>query len=181
MTDADVIQQINEGGVARERSTQQIFQQYQGLIFIGHHTYDLSLQAAADVYADSIAMLIYQINIASFRSEAKISTYLYRIYCNRCCSYLRDELIPNRVEFTDEFPPLTDQALDPYRSLQVRDRVSHLAATCHHLGHHCHQIVWDSWLGYSSQEIADRTGLKSASTVSTMKHRYIAKLRRLVG
>ncbi|MEM7367559.1 MAG: sigma-70 family RNA polymerase sigma factor [Bacteroidota bacterium] len=180
--DRHLIHDIHQGGVLRERCTSQLYDTYQGLIYHGCKTYDLSLQESQDVFADSLAYLIYQIDREVFRGEARISTYLHRIFCNRCLTFKRNARVLKRKGMTEELVQTADHTPDPCAIAQTNDKIHQLELACHRIGPHCQQILWDSaYLGFSLKEIAGRIGLSSAASVATLKSRYVRRLRKMVG
>lgn len=181
-SDAHIIQGILLGGVSQERHSKQLYLTFQGLIKTGVNRYQLEREAVEGIYAESIALVIYNIHEGFFRGEAQLGTYLHRIFCNRCAKHLRFLKADKRKGICQEIHDVRDQEPDPCRRLQVHARMQALEAQCEQLGKHCRQIIWDSQVyGYSMQEIAERTGLKSAATVATLKNRYLMRLRRLAG
>lgn len=85
MSDNDIIQQLKEGN---EQAFRKLVDGYQGLVvntcFGLLHNREDAEDVAQDVFIE-----VYR-SVSNFRSDAKVSTWLYRIAVNRSLNHIRD-------------------------------------------------------------------------------------------
>lgn len=179
-SDSELIQDILQGGVHRERASKSLLQRHHKLIQRATQTFSLSPQDAQEAYLDSIIAVCRQIEKGKFRGECSISTYLYRIFDNKCKNKLRKK---NRHsnQWIEEIPDMPSKArgiLEDMIEQEEFDAAEHMLGL---LGGKCKQILLLSeYQGYSQGEIAQKLGLKSARVVATSRYRCISKLKNLL-
>lgn len=176
--DNKLIADISSGGVARERATTQLSNQYQGLIAVGQQRYHLSQEEAQDVFSDAITMLIRQIQDGTFRKESQIGTYLHRIFSNQCITWLRHKSRHKRSMQWEALAEVESSEADPLQQLLTKENLKAWECCFRRISDLCYQILWESLVeGYPAQEMIQRLNLSSTRSLASMKHRYLKKVR----
>lgn len=179
-SESELISGIQAGGIQRERSTDLLLRRHRNLISRGKKRYGLSDQVAEETYLDAIMSLCQQVEIGKFRGESKLSTYLHRIFENRCKNRLRDDK-KARYSWVEEMPDMPERAQTVLEELEQAEELEAAKLLLDQLGGKCKEILLLSELqGYSQQEIAEQLGLKSARVVATSRHRCLSKLKHLI-
>ena len=176
-SDSALIEGILAGGVQREKCIAHIYDSHIGFIRKICREKHVDPEAARDAYADSVVRLSEQIVLSKFRGESKLSTYLYRIFFNKCVDVLRKKS-SNAIETTSEFPELPDLAANMLHRLGVADEMKRVNGLLKQIGEKCKNILMDwAYHGYSMEEIAQRAGLKNAESAIAQKYKCMKKLK----
>ena len=179
-SDKEIVLALKKGGVERERMIQYLLNQHAGYVFTFTKKFHLPLEAVKDLYADSIVALSRQIEKGDFRSESKISTYLYGILNNKCKKKLSSQK-ESIVDYLDEMPHLPAKARSMLGDLIKKDELNWVDEMMKALGEVCRKILWDSdYYGYNLSEIAERINYKSGPSVSSKKYKCLEQLRKLI-
>lgn len=179
-TDHEIIQALGKGGVERERMVNYLYQQYAGYVYKNSKRFHLPVEDVNDLYADAIVALSRQVERGDFRSESKISTYLYSILSNKCKKKL-SSLKESKEDYIEEMPHLSAKAKSMLQNLITQDQLSWVDELMKKLGETCRQILWDSeYYGYNLTEIAERVNYQSGPSVSSKKYKCLEQLRKLI-
>lgn len=171
---------ILAGGVKRERSTKILFQKHHKFCHRGVRTFGLTSEEAQEAYLDAITAVCRQIEKSNFRGDCSLSTYLYRIFENKCKNKLRQRKSPNN-QWIEDIPDLPSKARSILEELVEQEEFVAAEGLLALLGGKCKQILLLSdYQGYSQTEIAEKLGLKSARVVATSRYRCIAKLKQML-
>ena len=180
--DQKILLAIRHGGIQKERCMNHLFEQYHGLVLRGQRRYKLSLTQAKEVYLDSLLALTSAVEQNKFKGESKITTYLYRIFENRCKNKVRYNMRREaKFEWVNEIPNLSDNARDMLAELILNEEVDWLKKLMNETGEKCREIIMMSeFLGYSLEEIGQRVAMNSKGAVATTKYRCMQKLKALI-
>jgi RNA polymerase sigma-70 factor, ECF subfamily len=129
----------------------------------------------AEDVAQEAMMLAFR-HRATFRGEAKFTTWLYRVAVTTALMHLRQKR--RRVEHVDLADvELLASGLDPEERALVEESVTQAAQRLAELGNAYRNVVRMRYAeGYSSTEVSRELGLKNA-TVKMRAHRGRAALR----
>ncbi|MEM7370919.1 MAG: sigma-70 family RNA polymerase sigma factor [Bacteroidota bacterium] len=179
-SESELIQGIQAGGVARERCMDSLLHKHRKLIQRGIRSYRLSREEAQEAYLDAMVALCRQIEKGNFRGDCKLSTYLYRIYDNKCKNKIRDRK-GDPTSWIDEMPDLPERAHDALAELIQQEEFEAVKELLRELGGKCKDIlILAEYHGYSQAEIAQQLGLKTARVVAVSRHRCLNKLKRFL-
>ncbi|MEL6650549.1 MAG: sigma-70 family RNA polymerase sigma factor, partial [Bacteroidota bacterium] len=157
-SDADVIKGLEAGGASGERMSQYLFDQYRGLVIKGMNRYRLSEEDSLDVYSDTIIAIGQQVRAGRFRGDSKLSTYLFKIFYNRCLNKVRDNK-SRQLNLVEEMPDVPTGAQSILQSLIQQEEVGRLLEVMDQLGQRCKEILLlREYYGYSMEEIAEKIG-----------------------
>lgn len=182
-TDDYFIGEINAGGSRQEIAIKHLYEQFFSMTSYGRQKYapPLDDDDLVTAYNSAVISLREQIVTGAFRGDSSISTYLNRIFTNKCIDLLRaknahpTEPIEKAQEKKDETP-------GPLKSLIQNDQIERVFRYLKDLGDTCKQILLDSeYWGYSSEEIAKRIGFGNAASVNSKKYTCLQRLRELLG
>jgi RNA polymerase sigma factor (sigma-70 family) len=181
-SDEEVLQSIQQGGAARERVLGYLYQQYFGYVKQATKKYPmLSWEDLEDAYAETLVGFTRQVEAGKFRGDSKVATYLYRGYFNKVVDKIR-RAASHRVEWADAMPELPDEARNMLGQMVESEQFKAILSRLDQLGDKCKRILLDSeYYGYSLDEVAERVGAKNAATISTLKHRCMQRLRKMLG
>jgi len=179
MTDQDIYSSIRTGGRKLDHATQHILQSNVGMLHDIKSKLHIPDAQIKDMYADAISHLVWNIRTGKFKSESKVSTYLYRIFYNKSVDHLR-HISTNKNKPTTDISELTldsgqQMEKDTYTNIAFEQVKSEIYA----LGEPCRGIIldWAYW-GYSMKEIAERNNLENADSAKKRKYGCLQKLRR---
>ncbi len=149
------------------------------LLFKEHHR-SLCISALVILKNEKIAEDIVQdvfLKVWTKKEEIKdinnIVGYLYTSVRNACFDELR------KTRFTEDIieVELSDQALDPFHSVQIKELGKHLKEASESLPGQCREIFELVHIdGKKYQEVADQLGI-SINTVKTQLKRALVKMR----
>ena len=179
-TDRELIEAIRRGGLAREKALLFLYKRYVAFVYKLQKRYSLSIEDAKDAYSDAIIVAGEQISKNMFRGESQISSYLYRIFSNKCVDLIRKKANPP-THTLETVSTLSDREKSMQDLLEVRDEVRELEHVLDQMGPSCKQILLDwAYFGYSMEEIAQRAGLKNAESAMSQKYKCFKKLKQLL-
>ena len=179
-SDQSIIEGIQKGGADREKAINLLFDNNLGFLHTVRKKLFLSLEEAQDAYTDAIVKVASQVRLGKFRGESKLSTYLYKIFYNKCVDVSRKKA-SNTATWVEEYPELSDPASDLLRNLDVKDEAMQVRRVMEGMGEACKNILLDwAYMGYSMEEIAQRRNLKTAESARSLKYKCLKKLRELI-
>ena len=180
--DKQIIEAIRAGGIQKERCMNHLFRIYRQLVFRGQNRYKLNATDAKEVYFDSLLALVAAIDTARFKGESKISTYLFRVFENRCKNKVRDAMrYRARYEWVFDIPGFSDDAYNVLDKLIKEEQMEWLDKVLEELGGKCKEILMLSeFMGYSMEEIAEKLNIGSAGAVTSTKYRCMQKIKSII-
>lgn len=153
-----------------------------GLLFKKHYK-SLCISALLLVKDEKIAEDVVQdvfLKIWSKKDELKqisnISSYLYISVKNACLDHLR------KIKHTDDINEIeiSDEALDPFHSVRIKELSKHLQEATDSLPTQCKVIFEMVYIdGKKYQEVADELGV-SINTIKTQLKRALEKMRAIM-
>lgn len=182
MTDSEIIDLIQQGGIKKERALSLLLQQNWGLIKRGQNRYSLSVDESKEVLLDCIMAFASSVDREIFRRDSKIKTYLYRIFQNRASNKNRDlKRAASKYPFVEEMPIVPDKAKNMLQTMILEEENNWIEIFLEKLGDKCKDILtMQIFGGYSQEEIAQKLNFKTAKSVSTTRYRCLAKLKKLL-
>ncbi len=179
-TDDYFIAEIHAGGSRQEQAIRQLYEQHFHIVRQSRQKYrTLEPDDLVMAYNASIIALRRQLLAGAFRGESTISTYLTRIFSNKCIDVIRQKSA-RREESFDVIPEKAGDD-DVLQRLVQSDRLQQALHYLRELGDVCKQILLDSeYWGYSSEEIAVRIGFNNANSVNSKKYSCLQKLRQMM-
>ncbi|MEM6261089.1 MAG: sigma-70 family RNA polymerase sigma factor [Bacteroidota bacterium] len=179
-SDQEIIDSILLGGSIQERVIHHLFDIHQGFIGQACERHQLSIEDARDAFCDALVALRKQILAQKFRGESKISTYLYRIFTNKCIDHLRKKN-SYHAQLTPEIPEIEDESGNIFHHLVVQEDFNYAVQKMEEIGETCKRVLIDSlYYRYSMEEVAERAGLPDAKTASDRKYKCLQRLRKLI-
>ena len=180
-SDEEIISHIKAGGKQQEICIEQIYRQFFGFVHKAALKHSMTIDELKDVYTDAIIVFRDHIINGKFRGESKCSSYVYRIFVNKCVDFVRRKVV-RKLDMIDEFPPhIRENAPDILELLTIREDVNTLIAYISQLGESCRGVLMDwAYWGYSMEEIAERHKLKDARVASSKKYNCLDQLRKLM-
>jgi len=180
LSDEEIMAGLRAEGNKAQRITNYLFDKYRGLVYKGINRYRLSEEDALDVYSDAIIAVGLQVRNGKFRGESKLSTYLFKIFYNRCINKVRD-LKSKQLDLVEEMPDYPQAGQSILQAMITQEEVNKLISFLNQLGDRCKEIIlMREYYGYTMDEIAEKIGFKTARSVSAMKARCRAKLKELI-
>lgn len=178
--DEAIIGGIQAGGPLREQWITRLYKKYLYFIHSARKKHKLSEESLKDAYADAILALSDQVIRGDFLGKSKLSTYLYRIYFNKCVDILRKEAT-NKSTPQEEWGYIASHEKSALHDLELKDDIQMLLGYFDQLGETCKQILmdWGYW-GYNMHEIAERMGFKNNKSVISQKHKCMGKLKKII-
>jgi len=173
----EIIDEIQKGGVHRERCMYQVYKQFRGFVFKLKNKYHLSVEEVEDGYAEAISEFANRVDRDKFelRFPKSCSTFIYTVCQNKCFDYLRNLNKNIDTIDIDEIPP--DMTLenfeDPWKDLDrevLKIAFQKLSEKCQNV-----LIMWAS--GYSMKEIYEANELKDENSAAVTRHACLKKLR----
>ena len=179
-SESELLQGIQAGGISRERCMDVLLRRHLKMTRRGRQRYGLSPEEAHQAYLDAMIALCRQVEAGNFRGDSKISTYLYRIYENKCKNVIRDRKEDSH-SWIEDMPHLPERARDSLAELIEREEFEAAKELLVQLGGKCKEILLlAEFHGYSQEEIAQHLGMKTARVVAVSRHRCMNKLRRFL-
>ena len=180
--DQELIAGIKKEGVTREQYINHLYERCQGFVRRGQSRYKLSEETAIDAYTDAFVIVINRIKANIFRGESKITSYFYKVFCNKCIDAVRAAHTQKQQyrELTDLFPNLPDGSQDLLLPLIMKDKMKELRHWMNKLSERCRELILQGdYMGYSNKELALQFGYQNAESVATQKKKCKQKLREL--
>ena len=179
-SDREVIEGIQAGGLQQERMVNQLFDRHKGLVIQAKQKHSLAEEEARDAYTDAVVALRRQIISGSFRGESKISTYLYRIFQNKCIDIIRKHSA-EKMEMSYEMPEVEDHAQDIFHHISVQEDFQRAGLAMNKIGSQCKQLLMDCLFHkYSMDEVAQRANLPNSRVASDRKYKCLKKLKKVL-
>lgn len=181
-TDEYFIAEIQAGGQRQERGIRRLYEQYFYLAKTGLRKYrPLTEDDMVTAYNSAVIALRKQLVEGAFRGESAISTYLTRIFTNKCIDLLRQKNA-HPTEPIESAAGIAGESKDSLKQLIQSDQIARVMEGLRQVGDTCKQILMDSeYWGYSSEEIAQRVGFSNAASVNSKKYSCLQKLRQYLG
>lgn len=179
-TDAELVQMIRSGGVAREKALKIIYTNSKikeklvsMILFNNGNTQD-----GEDMYQEAIIVMDKNIRDGNFRTEGSLESYLFSIGKFLWMNQLRKKKLVLKEKFYDH--ELIGQGIEPDHLMMNDQRKSLLKDLLSRLGQRCQDILALWQLSYSMEEIASQLGLHDASTARKAKYDCQQQLIKLV-
>ena len=181
-SDEHLIAELNAGGRRQEQAVKNLYEQCFHITRFGKTKYrQLDDDDLISAYNSAVVALRTQILNGAFRGDSSISTYLNRIFLNRCIDMLRSRA-SNPVDYVERLPDSVDEDPNPLDRWITDERVQLVRKKLLELGGVCQQILmYSEYQDYSSEEIAEAIGFKNANSVNSKKYTCLQKLRELLG
>jgi RNA polymerase sigma factor (sigma-70 family) len=182
--DRDIINNLLQGGVDRQRGEDLFFNQYAYFIEQAMHKYSFGEDEAFNIYSDTILSAVPKIIDGSFEGRASLKTWLFQIFHNKCVDLIRKNAtnkssVHRTVTFPDALVQVADSAKNVLQEMMERTDLALVKQKLNQLGENCQQLLWRWAEGDSDKEIAAALEYKTADVVKTSRLRCLEKLRQL--
>ncbi|TNE67500.1 MAG: sigma-70 family RNA polymerase sigma factor [Bacteroidetes bacterium] len=179
-TDDYLIEEIRAGGSRQEKGIRHLYEQFFYIAQTSQQKFrPLQQDEVFSAYNAAIIALRKQVVNGVFRGDSALSTYLTRIFTNKCIDLLRQRKgaqLTADLEYATEVKDETPNALV---QLVQSDQIEQIQEFLQRIGDICKQILLDSeYYGYSAEEIAERIGFSNAASVNSKKYTCLQKLRK---
>lgn len=181
VSDQIILEGILLGGAKQEKAIKRLYEQYFHLIYNGRKKYhQLSDDDLLTAYNAAIISIRRHVLNQTFRGDSSLWTYLNKIFYNKCIDIIR-KVSSNREDAYESLPDQEDEHGTVLTQMTVNEEFEQLVAQLGQLGEPCKQIIMDSeYLGYNSEEIAQRVGFSNARSVNSKKYSCLQRLRKLL-
>lgn len=181
-TDAYYIEEIRAGGARQEKAIRLLYEQFFTLVKNGQQKYrPLDEDEVTSAYNAAVISLRKELVTGNFRGDSSLSTFLNRIFTNKCIDLLRQKNA-HSTEPLESAPETDGEGRNPLMDLMQADQIERVFHAMNILGEPCKQILMDSeYWGYSADEIAHRIGFKNAASVNSKKYTCLQQLREMLG
>ncbi len=178
-TDEYLIEAICAGGQRQEEGIRQLYTQFFDLVRKNLRQYrQLDQTDVVSAYNSAVLSLRDQLVTGAFRGDSSLTTYLTRIFTNKCIDLLRQKKAAQWEVPVDVIPETAAPEPNALAHLVESDQVERIQHYLRQIGEICRQILIDSeYYGYTSEEIAERIGFGSAASVNSKKYTCLQKLR----
>lgn len=183
-SDREIIGQLQEAGMDRRRSEEELFNTYSYFIREGMRKHTLSEDEAFNAYSDTILSAIAKITSATFEGRSSLKTYIHQIFHNKCVDLIRKKTTNkntvNRSEsISDMLLLVSDTAKSVVQKLIDKADWNLLKEKLNELDDKCRKLLlyWSD--NYSDKQIATALLYKTADVVKTSRLRCLEKLRKL--
>jgi RNA polymerase sigma-70 factor (ECF subfamily) len=179
-----IVGQLLEGGISRRKAEEELFSTYSYFIREGVNKHSLTEDESFDAYSDSILAAIDKIVNHSFEGRAKLKTWLFQIFHNKCVDLIRKKATNKRSVFntqslTDILYGLSDSAKLVIQRMTEKNDWDILHKKLKEIGENCRKLLLYWGDGYPDKEIAGLLEYKTADVVKTSRLRCLDKLRQL--
>ncbi|MEM7658054.1 MAG: sigma-70 family RNA polymerase sigma factor [Bacteroidota bacterium] len=172
---------IRIGGIPERRATNLLYEHFRYMVQQGQQKFRLSDCEAESAYHQAIHSLIESLRSGTFRGESTLKTYLHRAFKNQCINSSKKSSRTQENAPLEDCPQIGCENPTPDRHLMVREKVEMVLHCLGRINEKAQTILWGAaYHGYSSQEIAQQTGLKNAATVDVLKRRYRKQLLKMI-
>jgi len=180
-TDEYLIGEISAGGTRQERAITIFYEECYYLVRDGRKKYhQLDEDDLLTAYNTAVIAVRRQILREAFRGESALSTYLNRIFINRCIDIIRSKS-SNPVDTLEHVPERPDETQNPLERWIKREQMERVQRMMQQIGEICRQILLLSeYEGRSAVEIAAAVGFSNANSVNSKKYTCLQKLRELM-
>ncbi|MEM7371063.1 MAG: sigma-70 family RNA polymerase sigma factor [Bacteroidota bacterium] len=181
VSDQIILEGILTGGAKQEKAIKRLYEQYFHLIYNGRKKYhQLSDDDLLTAYNAAIISLRRHVLNQTFRGDSSLWTYLNKIFYNKCIDIIR-KVSSNREDAYENLPDQEDEQGTVLSQMTINEEFDQLVSQLAQLGEPCKQIIMDSeYLGYNSEEIAQRVGFSNARSVNSKKYSCLQRLRKLL-
>jgi RNA polymerase sigma-70 factor (ECF subfamily) len=181
-SDQQIIESLSEGGHARRRAEEKLFQQYCYFVQEGMKKYSLQEEEAFDAYTDTILATIESITKGSFEKRSSIKTFIYRVFNNKCVDTIRKKTtnkssVNRTVDLPDAMMQLSDTAKSIVQQLVDKFDLQDMRSRMAGIGETCKALLTMFAEGFSDKEIAAAMNYKTPEVVKTSRLRCMQKLR----
>lgn len=174
-------QQIQAGGVPERRAINELYETFHYFIQQGGQRFRLPLAEVESAYHQAVYGLVESLRDGSFRGESSLKTYLYRAFKNQCINFSKKPRQLEKGVSLEACESMNCEQPTPDQHLIARESLELVHHCMSFINERADTILWGSAVhGWSSQEIAQKTGLKNAATVDVLKRRYRQKLRNML-
>ncbi len=177
ISDAKIVEYLNEGGRKESRAIQQVLDLNRSKISSYVLNNSGNSSDAETVLVEGVTELVFNVRKGKFRGDSSIGTYLFAI----CRSLWLKSLKKNkRYTDDDEIIHLEDSADSPlqlFNEQQIKSEVSFLLSS---LGEACKKVLelWSQH--YSMHDISGQLGYKNAQIAMNKKNKCLTKLKGIV-
>ena len=176
-SDEELVAGIRSGGSSRERCMNFLLRHWEFLIPEMCKRHNIREEDAEELYLDAAFVLYEHIKSGQFREQSKLSTYLYRIYFNKCVDLVRKNSA-DKTFVLEKIPEPEDQSGNILKQLIFKEDFDRAMALMNQLGNFCKELLLDSlYRNYTLDEVAKRNKLKDAAQVSNRKYKCLQKLK----
>jgi RNA polymerase sigma-70 factor (ECF subfamily) len=179
MTDNSLIESLLQGGQAMENGVKYLYSRHFGFVRKAQFKYGLGEDDAVDAFTDAIIYLRKNVLQNKFRGESSVSTYLFRIFSNKCIDILRKSQT-NPVTIEIEGQVIEDIDPNPSLSLVKKENLEQLTTAMSHISESCRSVLTDWNDGYSMEEIAKRNKLLNEHTARSKRYNCFKELMKFV-
>jgi RNA polymerase sigma factor (sigma-70 family) len=177
ISDAKVVEYIQEGGRKETRAIQQLLDQNRSKISSYVLKNSGNSSDAETVLVEGVTELVFNIRKGKFRGESTLSTYLFAI----CKSVWLKSLKKNKRYADDDgivlIEDTADSPLQLFNEQQIKSEVSILLSS---VGEACKKVL-EMWSQhYSMKDISVQLGYKNSQIAMNKKNRCLAKLKEVV-
>jgi RNA polymerase sigma-70 factor (ECF subfamily) len=182
--DRQIIGLLRQKGLEKRKGEECLFNEYAYFIKDGMRKHGLPEEEAFDAYSDSVLVVIENISNETFKGDASIKSYLYKIFHNKCVDLFRrsttNKNVINRAQsINDELFRLSDRSRPIIQTLIDKMDWQILKQKLEQLGDDCRKmlLLWAD--SHTDREIAALMEYKTADVVKTSRLRCLTKLRQL--
>ena len=178
MDDRELIANILAGGMKMEDGLSNFYRENHKLVKVMGKKYGLQDEDLLDAYTDSVISFRDQVVRGNFQQKSKCSTYLFKIFQNKCIDILRKNST-NIIKV--EMPAhIQDTNPDIVQRLSTSVKKQYLLDLMDQLNESCKGILLDWNDGYSMAEIASRNGLLNEHVARSRRYACLKQLAALV-
>ncbi|MEM7368180.1 MAG: sigma-70 family RNA polymerase sigma factor [Bacteroidota bacterium] len=183
LSDQQLIEQILAGGRNREAAIVQLHQANLGFITKSQKVLGIKREDALDVYTDAVLVVAERIQGGGFQLSGKLSTFLYRIFWNKCIDQRRKKSIHEvKEDWESMFSGMRTEEKDLLEQIIDLERFQLVMRQLESLGESCRQLIYlGKYLEYSPAELAEALGLANGKSASSRLHQCMGRLRKLLG
>jgi len=162
-----------------QKAINQMYKLQQGLRYTIKKKYNLSQDEVTHAYHDALISFIKAVRTDKFRKEAKLDTYFYSIFQNKCNDMIRKRPIET-LNIPEDTPETIKKLI--YSLLEQDDVASILEYVIKQLqGKNCQGILTDFYYyNYSMEGIAEKYGYKNDNAANTKKNVCMNELREII-
>jgi len=154
------------------------YRQHLKLVKVMGKKYGLMEEDLSDAFTDAVISFRDQVVRRNFQQKSKCSTYLFKIFQNKCIDILRkNSTNVIKVEIPDH---IQDTNPDIVQKLSIGVKKQYLLDLMDQLNDSCKGILLDWNDGYSMAEIALRNGLLNEHVARSRRYACLKQLATLV-
>ena len=182
LKDEEIIQGILTDGTQAERTLNYLFDAYRSWVPGFCKKYGQPEEEVLSAYLDALLSVFNQIKNKQFRGEAMLSTYLYRIFKNKCVDAIRKNSTyqkrhVNKLNFTD----VEDHSESLLKAILNKEEVQRIKKQLELLSEFCRKFLTDAiFKEYQSSELMEKYQLENARQIRNRKYKCLNNLRKLI-